>query len=73
MLGNWRLVHRGVLVCPEVLEGIFRDALLLGVSYHARQITHIVDMARGIESRNKGTARLNFLVFLHEKAADQGY
>lgn len=56
-----------------MLEGIFRDALLLGVAYHARQITHIVDMARGMETRNKGTARLNFLVFFHEKAADQGY
>lgn len=36
MLGNWRLVHRGVLVRPEVPESIVRHALLLRVAYHFR-------------------------------------
>jgi hypothetical protein len=36
VFGDWRFVHRGVLVRPEVLQRIIGDALPLSLAYHPR-------------------------------------
>lgn len=73
MLRNGRLVHRGVLVGPEVLEGIVGDALPLGLAYHPGQRVHNNYCVLSQRREDVEIASVQTLVSLRSADQDQGH
>jgi hypothetical protein len=61
MLRNGRLVHRRVLVRPEVLEGIVGHALPLRLAYHPGQRVHYRVILQRLEDVEIAASKLWFL------------